>query len=195
MEESVEKAFLSNLTAFIDRLKSESQKYAGNNSFERFMQGLSDGSVSFRWRFGGRIVPVDIESAEDKDNMPVRHALSAPFVYAMVIPIFFLDVSISVYQAICFRLWNVPQVERSKFVVIDRQYLSYLKLYQKFNCAYCGYATGVLAYARRIGAVTERYWCPLKHKAELEATHDFYIEFADYGDESDWQARKAKTKE
>ena len=186
----MKKAFLSDLSAFVEKLKSESQQYAGDKPFERFMQGLSDGSISFRWRFGGRLVPADIESAEDKDNMPLRYAFSAPFIYAMVVPIFFIDICVSIYQAVCFRLWKVPQVARSQFVVIDRQYLSYLKPHQKFNCAYCGYATGVLAYARRIGAVTERYWCPVKHKSELEAAHDFYIEFADYGDEEDWAARR-----
>ncbi|NNC36621.1 MAG: hypothetical protein EX271_04490 [Acidimicrobiales bacterium] len=186
------KAFLSDVTAFVDRLKTESKKFAGDSSFERFMKGLSDGSVSFRWRLGGRIVPADIESAEDKDNMPLRYAMSAPIIYAMIIPILILDVTVSLYQAICFRLWNVPQVQRSKFIVVDRQYLSYLKPHQKFNCAYCGYAIGVLNYARRIGAVTERYWCPLKHKSELETAHDYYIEFAEYGDEADWHARRAE---
>ena len=177
------------MSAFVDRLKSESQKFEGDNGFERFMRGLSDGSVSFRWRLGGRLTPADEESAQDKDNMPVRYALSALFIYPMIVPIVFLDISVSLFQAICFRLWKIPQVQRVKYVVIDRQYLSYLKPHQKINCAYCGYATGVLSYARQIAAVTERYWCPLKHKGERADLHEFYIEFADYNDEADWAAR------
>ena len=42
----------------------------------------------------------------------VRNVLSAPFVYAMVIPIALLDAFLFVYQLICFPLYRIPRVRR-----------------------------------------------------------------------------------
>jgi len=63
-----------------------------------------------------------------------------------------------------------------------------LKLFQKLNCVYCGYANGVITYAKSIAGETERYWCPVKHKTEIFCPHDFYIEFADFEDPDGWNA-------
>lgn len=39
----------------------------------------------------------------------IRNVLSAPFVYAMVIPLALLDLFLVVYQAICFSLYRIPR--------------------------------------------------------------------------------------
>ncbi len=111
-----------------------------------------------------------------------RNVLSAPFIYAMIVPFVILDIGLTMYQAICFRLYDVPRVARSQFIVIDRQSLSYLNSIERLNCIYCGYANGLLAYAREIAARTEQYWCPIKHARKVLDPHRRYARFADYGD-------------
>jgi len=77
-----------------------------------------------------------------------------PVIYSMVVPIVLLDLSMSLYRAACFPLYRISKVDRSQFVAIDRHRLAYLNISEKLNCTYCGYANGVLAYAREIAART-----------------------------------------
>ena len=48
-----------------------------------------------------------------RDASP-RSYLSAPFIYAMIVPFVILDLSFSVYQTVCFRLYGIPRVRRSR---------------------------------------------------------------------------------
>ncbi len=72
---------------------------------------------------------------------------------------------------------------------IDRHKLAYLSPLQKLNCVYCGYANGVLGFAREVAARTEQYWCPIQHETPPEAPHDRYPRFVAYGDSHDLAAR------
>ena len=117
--------------------------------------------------------------------------LSAPFVYGMILPIGLLDISLSLYQAICFRLYDIPQVKRSGFIVIDRHHLAYLNIIEKLNCIYCGYGTGVINYAREIISRTEQYWCPIKHARKVADAHSRYKTFVDYGDATAYPVKLA----
>lgn len=112
----------------------------------------------------------------------LRHILSAPFVYAMIIPIVMLDIFLLVYQQSCFRLYRIPRVSRADYVVIDRHRLAYLNLFEKINCVYCGYGNGLFAYAVEIASRTEQYWCPVKHARRVKSTHARYEQFVAYGD-------------
>ena len=125
-------------------------------------------------------------------HAPWRHIASAPFIYGMIIPLSFLDLTVTIYQHICFRLYQIPRVRRSRYVVIDRHQLAYLNGIQKFNCVYCGYGNGVIAYTREIIARTEQYWCPIKHARRVAGTHRRYSQFADFGDAEQFQARLAE---
>ncbi len=177
--------FVEDISIFVKRLKKDSESFKGYKPFEKLMEGLSDGTIDFRWGFGGRLLP-HVEPIEKPNLMWLRWLASAPFIYAMIIPIVFLDLTVSVYQAICFRLWKIPRVKRSEYVIIDRFRLEYLKGFQKLNCIYCGYANGVLAFSRMVAGETERYWCPVKHEEEIPAPHKFYIEFANFNDAKGW---------
>ena len=112
------------------------------------------------------------------------HLISVPIIYSMSIPLVFLDITLEIYHNICFRLYGIPLVERSKYIKIDRHKLRYLSWVDKINCAYCGYANGLANYARTIAAETEKYWCGIKHKNGgnfIEPKH--HKNFLDYGDE------------
>ncbi len=96
--------------------------------------------------------------------MIVRHVLSAPFIYAQIIPLVVFDVFLEMYHRICFPLYGLPCVRRCDYIRIDRHKLSYLRWYEKINCAYCGYANGWMHYASVIASETEIYWCGIMHK-------------------------------
>jgi hypothetical protein len=115
-------------------------------------------------------------------NAPIRVILSAPVIYGMLIPIVLIDASVTLYQHICFRIYSIPLVRRSEYLVIDRHHLAYLNVIEKINCMYCSYGNGVLSYASEISARTERYWCPIKHARRALAVHGHYHHFLDYGD-------------
>ncbi|MCB9726227.1 MAG: hypothetical protein H6748_19420 [Spirochaetaceae bacterium] len=117
-----------------------------------------------------------------------RNVASAPFIYGMIVPIALVDLAFTTYQAICFRLYRIPRVQREDYVVIDRHRLAYLNAIEKLNCAYCGYANGVIAYAREIAARTEQYWCPIKHARRALGTHARYAHFLEYGEPEDFHA-------
>lgn len=116
-----------------------------------------------------------------------RYILSAPIIYGMIIPLVILDIAFTLYQHICFRIYGIPRVKRSDFLVIDRHLLSYLNAIEKFNCIYCGYGNGIIAYAREIAARTEQFWCPIKHAKRTAGLHPRTGKFFEYGDASTWR--------
>jgi hypothetical protein len=115
--------------------------------------------------------------------------LSAPLIYSLIIPFALVDLWVSIYQAICFRIYGIAQVERRRFLVLDRAKLPYLNAIEKLNCCYCSYVNGVIAYVREVAARTEQYWCPIKHEAAIEAAHERYGRFENYGDGAHYDER------
>jgi hypothetical protein len=108
--------------------------------------------------------------------------LTAPLIHSGW-PVFaLLDLFVSVYQAACFPAYGIPKVRRRDYLTFDRADLPYLNAIEKFNCLYCSYANGVLAYAREIAARTEQYWCPIKHARRIRDAHERYPAFFEHGD-------------
>jgi len=118
----------------------------------------------------------------------ILNVLSAPVIYAMIIPMVLLDIFVFFYQHICFRAYGIPRVRRSDHVVLDRHYLQYLNFMEKFNCDYCSYANGLASYISEVGARTEQYWCPIKHASGKARPHSRYHFFLDYGDAEGYHA-------
>jgi hypothetical protein len=87
-----------------------------------------------------------------------------PFIYGMFFVFVILDILLEIYHRVAFFFYRIPYLQRSDYIFIDRHRVSTITIFQKFNCVYCGYVNGVLAYARAIAAETERYWCPMKHE-------------------------------
>lgn len=114
-----------------------------------------------------------------------RNLISAPIIYFMIIPFAVLDICVTIYQWTCFPLYRIARVKRSDHIAIDRHKLSYLNSLEKFNCVYCGYMNGLIAYTREIASRTEQYWCPVKHARKILDPHRRYHRFADFGDPQD----------
>jgi hypothetical protein len=143
---------------------------------------LEDGRIRFsremrRWQKEYRVGAVRYIL-----NAKLMVLITAPVIYAMFVPLLMLDISVTLYQHICFRAYDIPRVKRGEYIVMDRHKLAYLNIIEKINCVYCGYGNGVIAYAREIISCTERYWCPIRHAQSFLDAHKRYDSYAPYGD-------------
>ena len=125
-------------------------------------------------------------------DAPLLFILTSPIIYACLLPALLMDLVVSIYQAICFPIYGIPRVRRSQYFIIDRHNLAYLNLIEKWNCVYCGYFNGLIAYVQEIAARTEQYWCPIKHAHAMAVMHSRYHKFIEYGDGEEYQHRLAQ---
>lgn len=114
----------------------------------------------------------------------LRHTLSAPFIYAVFFAFVILDIFVELYHRICFPLYGLELVDRSKYIKFDRHKLSYLNLLQKINCAYCSYGNGLINYVKEIVAQTEIYWCGIQSEKDPNfISPEHHKNFLTYWDE------------
>jgi len=121
-------------------------------------------------------------------NRP-QNLITGPIIYSMIVPLFMTDLLISFYQFSCFPIYKIAKVRRADFVVFDRGQLQYLNFIEKFHCAYCEYANGVIAYVQEVIARTEEYFCPIKNARKVLGSHARYAYFLDYGDADNYEAK------
>jgi hypothetical protein len=115
--------------------------------------------------------------------------LTAPVIWVVLMPVVLLHVMASVFQWVCFPVYEIPKVQRRDYIVMDRKGLSYLNPLERLNCGYCEYTNGVLAYVQEIAGRTEQYWCPIKHAIGLKIRHSRYAHFLDFGDAEQYRER------
>lgn len=158
-----------------------------NEKREHVLYIYKDGKIKFK---------KDIEDAHKKMKVTlfrffldseIRNIMSAPFIYSMIFPFVIIDITITIYQLICFSLYRVKKVKRSAYIIIDRHHLNHLNSIERLNCIYCGYANGVISYAMEVAARTEQYWCPIKHARKVIGRHSRYYDFLDFGEADKYQ--------
>jgi len=123
-----------------------------------------------------------VSSLKFISSFSIPAKLVLPFIWSMIVPAVILDISATIYQAICFPAYKIPKVKRSDYVIMDRYNLFYLDKFEKISCWYCEYFNGVIAYVREMAARTEQFWCPIKHSQALKDKHSRYDTFFDFGD-------------
>jgi hypothetical protein len=119
----------------------------------------------------------------------VNHFIAGPIVYALIVPLILLDISLEIFHRLCFPLYGIPRLARSRYFQFDRHKLRYLTWWEKINCTYCTYANGLLLYASMIADATEQYWCSIKNKKD--STHvepPYHTDFLEYDDEKEFRA-------
>lgn len=125
------------------------------------------------------------------------HLLSVPFVWLPLPFILALDLACALYQFICFPIYKIDRVRRSKYILIlDRNKLAYLNGQEKIGCMYCGYANGVLLYLKEIAGLTEKYWCGIMHedRTGFKVHEDQVLQnFARFDDQPDFQDKYGKS--
>jgi hypothetical protein len=167
---------------------------------DEFEREIEAGRSKFRYRIHqGQVIFEEGIAAEHRRlkvgiirflrGSPVASLIIAPFVYGLIIPFLFLDLSIWLYQKVCFFVWGIAPVRRSDYILFDRQHLGYLNSVQKLNCVFCSYANGLIAYVQEVAARTEQFWCPIKHAVRTKSTHQHYQRFLDYGDAEGFRDR------
>ena len=115
--------------------------------------------------------------------------LTVPVIYSLLLPLLLVDMSLSLFQHTCFRACGVPLVTRRRYMVNDRHKLAYLNSIEKVKCTYCGYANGVMAYAREIISRTGQHWCPIRHARHVPDARKRYPRFFPCGDARSWHDR------
>lgn len=120
-------------------------------------------------------------------NSNPLYIITAPIIYGVIVPLILLDAAVFIYQQICFRVYGIPIVLRSEYIIIDRHHLNYLNGIEKINCMYCGYGNGLIEYIREVFARTEQYWCPIKHARRANKVHPYVENFVDYGDAENYK--------
>lgn len=172
------------ITALLDEISEREEELA---------ELLRETEEQVRYRFEGTKVRFEAALEQAHRQLRVglvrwlrdsefRNLVSAPIIYSMIVPMVLLDITISVYQRLCFPLYRIARVKRSDFIVIDRHRLSYLNLIEKVNCVYCGYVSGLVSYSKAIVVRTEQYWCPIKHARRVLGNHRGYAQYASFGD-------------
>ena len=171
------RALLDNMRGLQEQLEN-----AFDEARERFRCTLEDGRVRIADEVKAMQRRYRVSSIRYVLSAPLPNLLSAPVIYSMIVPLLLIDVSFTLYQHVCFRAYGIPRVRRRSYLVNDRHRLAYLNVIEKINCAYCGYANGVIAYAREVLSVTEQYWCPIRHARRFPDAHVRYPGFLPYGD-------------
>lgn len=115
--------------------------------------------------------------------------VTAPVIYLLLIPLLLLDVTVWLYQSVCFPVYRIPRVIRREYITLDRHKLSYLNVVERFNCDFCSYANGLIAYVREVAARTEQHWCPIKHARKVKDCHTRQCLFCEYGDAEGFRHR------
>jgi len=158
---------------------------------------LTEGREQFRYNVErGRVVfERGMRSQQRKGLLrylretPIAFILSAPLIYGMFIPLVLLDLSLTIFQHVCFRIYGIPRVRRGDYLIIDRYHLGYLNAIERVNCVYCGYSNQLIEYAREVGGRTEQFWCPIKHARRTLDPHRRTGRFVDYGDAAGYGTR------
>ena len=185
---------IDDLTKKIAELQAEvDAEIAKRNAALRI--GLEHGRVAFEEELLRRHRELKTTLSKYLLNANPLAVITAPFIYALIVPLLLLDLFVSVYQAVCFPAYGIPKVRRSDYFAFDRHHLAYLNAIEKLNCAYCSYANCLIAYVREIAARAEQYWCPIKHARRVIGSHSRYAAFEDYGDGEGYHNRAAELRD
>lgn len=119
-------------------------------------------------------------------NLFLKYFIAGPVILSLIVPVVIADICIEIYHRICFPIYGIPYVKRSRYIrILDREKLPYLSWRERLGCAYCGYVNGWLHYASTIAGRTEVYFCAISHlevRGYIPSEHE--RSFVKYGDES-----------
>jgi hypothetical protein len=123
----------------------------------------------------------------------LAHFFSGFFIWLPLPMLIITDILVSLFQAVCFPIYNIEKVQRSKYILIlDRNKLQYLEPLEKIGCMYCGYTNGMLVYLKEIAGLTEKYWCGIMHenkKGFINQPSQEELNFSKFNDEKDFNKK------
>lgn len=176
----------------LDALASETKKAFDDSlenllNKENFFKKIEDKKEQLReWKIG---------VLKTISSIKLSELISAPIIYAMIVPLVVFHFFLEVYHQTCFRIYGIPLVKGRKYFVYDRHLLPYLNWLEKINCLYCSYGNNLMQYSVEILGRTERYWCPIKYAKKVKNYHSQYPKFAGYLDAKDFRDKWQELKE
>ncbi|RJX25684.1 MAG: hypothetical protein C4531_16825 [Desulfurivibrio sp.] len=181
----------NNIRAIIEKIKKLENELAEEiqKKEEQFSYRIHEETISFQEEVKKKHQLLTKTFFRYLADAALPNILTAPFIWACIIPALFLDAVVSLYQFICFPVYGIPKVKREQYIIFDRQSLRYLNVIEKINCTYCGYFNGLIAYVQEIAARTEQYWCPIKHARRIVSIHSRYSHFLEFGDGDGYRSR------
>jgi hypothetical protein len=182
---------MEKLEELIDRIKKLEKELAVEiqKKEEEFFYTIQGRKVLFEKEIRRRHQQYATRLAPYLATATLFNLVTAPVIWSCLLPALLLDLTVTIYHAVCFTVYGIPKVRRSDYIVVDRHALRYLNPIEKINCAYCGYFNGLIAYVQEIAARTEQYWCPIKHARKIAAIHNRYAKFLEYGDAEGYRKR------
>lgn len=99
-----------------------------------------------------------------------RHIFVLPFALAMLVPLLFFDLCLSIYHRIVFGICKMKRVNRKAHFKIDQMKVAQLGKLERFFAVYIIYAKGLMSFASKIASESEDYWCqpkPLKGRQQM----------------------------
>jgi hypothetical protein len=144
------------LTVLLDRIKQLEMELLVEveKKQQQFSYVIHDGKVHFKEGVKARHKLLATNLMRFLYESKPLSILSTPMILFCALPVLFLDFVAVLFQFICFPVYGIPKVPRKDYVVMDRRKLSYLNSIEKWNCVYCEYVNGVLAYVQEIAGRT-----------------------------------------
>ncbi len=99
-----------------------------------------------------------------------RRIFVLPFAVAMLVPLIFFDIALSIYHRIAFGICKMKRVNRRSHFKIDQMKVAQLGKLERFYAVYIYYVKGLMSYASKIASESEDYWCqpkPLKGRQQM----------------------------
>ncbi|MGZ3359996.1 MAG: hypothetical protein ACXU84_11740 [Xanthobacteraceae bacterium] len=127
------------LTTKIQRLEAELEAELAQRRAE-LRVGLEKGRALFEEEILRRHRELRTRLSTYVLNARPSVVLTAPIIYAVIVPLVLLDLFVTVYQSVRFPVYGIPKVRRREYLIFDRHHLAYLNALEKLNCAYCSYA-------------------------------------------------------
>ena len=182
------------VTALFERLQEKEAQFESDLAIQRkeFQYAISKRRIKFdeAVRLHHKTLRISVRRFLRQSTIPAT--LVSPMVYLVIVPLVILDLMLFVYQLVCAPVYGIEKLRRSDYVILDRHKLAYLNPIEKLNCVYCGYANGLLSYARAIAGRAEGHWCPIKHALKTRGALKEYYSYADYGDAETYKNNRAK---
>lgn len=105
------------------------------------------------------------EDLEFKPHGRPLQLLGGLIVYTVAPALFLLHGAMIFVRQTAFRIFGIPRVPFSDYLLLDRAQLRKLNLVQRVGCVYCEYANALIAWTKANINILEAYSCAIKHSA------------------------------
>lgn len=96
---------------------------------------------------------------KQKTHSFFRRILVLPFAVAMLFPLLFFDICLSLYHRIAFGICKIKKVNRKAHFKVDQMKIAQLSKLERVYAVCHLYVKGLMSFALKIASESENYWC------------------------------------